>query len=147
VVDEGDAGHRAEHLRAFEGQGTKSDSRTCTERDACETVPMETRRWINHSLPQTLANAVLLLYISGAFDLLLGGLGILLAAGKVAAGYGIANEKKWGYNLAVIVAFLVVFGALTGFLPGGLLSLLFDVVLVALLLHDQSREHQRVWFD
>ncbi|MGK2929928.1 MAG: hypothetical protein ACSLFO_10170 [Acidimicrobiales bacterium] len=111
---------------------------------------METRRWINHSLPQTLGNAVLLLYISAAFDAL-GGfigtpLGILIIAAKVGAGFGIANEQKWGYQLGVGVAVAVIVGGLTGILPAGIISLLFDILLVALLLHTQSREHQRIWF-
>lgn len=111
---------------------------------------METRRWINHSLPQTLGNAVLLLYISAAFDAL-GGyigsvLGIAIIAAKVAAGFGIANEQKWGYNLGVGVAAVMILGALAGVLPAGILSLLFDGILLALLLHTQSREHQRIWF-
>jgi hypothetical protein len=117
---------------------------------------METRRWINHSLPQTLGNAVLLLYVSAAFDAL-GGLiaspiGILIIAGKVAAGYGIANEKKWGYQLGLVVAFLpfvlrfIFFGGLGGVFGTGIISLLFDVLLVVLLLHEQSRDHQRIWF-
>lgn len=117
---------------------------------------METRRWINHSLPQSLSNAVLLLYVSAAFDAL-GGLiaspiGILIMAGKVAAGYGIANENKWGYQLGLAMAFLpfvlrfLFFGGIGGVFGVGLLGLLFDILLIALLLHPQSREHQRIWF-
>lgn len=116
---------------------------------------METRRWINHSLPQTLTNAVLLLYVSAAFDFLFGGfasvLVIAIVIGKVAAGYGIANEQKWGYQLGVAVAFApfvlrFVFMGLDGVLGTGLFSLLFEIVLIALLLHQDSREHQRIWF-
>lgn len=112
---------------------------------------METRRWINHSLPQSLGNAVLLLYISAAVDGVLGGylfvpLGIIIVAAKVAAGYGIANEQRWGYQLGVAVAVVMIVGGLTGVFPGGLLALLFDAILLALLLHGQSREYQRIWF-
>ena len=111
---------------------------------------METRRWINHSLPQTLGNAVLLLYISAGFDALAGfishPLGILVIAAKVGAGFGIANEKKWGYQLGVAVSIVVIVGGLVGVFPGGIISILFDILLAALLLHQQSREHQRVWF-
>lgn len=110
---------------------------------------METRRWINHSLPQTLGNAVLLLYISAAFDVL--SLSIVIAAGKVAAGYGIANEKRWGYQLGLAMAFLpfvirFLFGGLDGVLGANIISLLFEILLVALLLHQQSREYQKIWF-
>jgi hypothetical protein len=117
---------------------------------------METRRWINHSLPQTLANAVLLLYISAAFDAILGGylfspIGILIVAGKAAAGYGIANEKKWGYKLGLVVAFSpfvlrFLVGGLDAVLGTGIISLMFEILLVALLLHKDSKEHQRIWF-
>lgn len=117
---------------------------------------METRRWINHSLPQTLGNAVLLLYISAAFDAVLGGylfsvIGIAIVAGKAAAGYGIANEKKWGYSLGVAMAFLpfvlrFLVGGLDAVLGTGIISLMFEVLLIALLLHRDSKEYQRIWF-
>ena len=117
---------------------------------------METRRWINHSLPQTLGNAVLLLYISAAFDALLGGylfspIGILIVGGKAAAGYGIANEKKWGYQLGLVMAFSpfilrFLAGGIDAVLGTGIISLMFEVLLVALLLHKDSKEHQRIWF-
>lgn len=117
---------------------------------------METRRWINHSLPQTLGNAVLLLYISAAFDALftlgrLSGFGILFIAGKVAAGYGIANEKRWGYQLGLVMAFApfvlrFLFGGINAVLGTGIISLMFEILLVALLLHRDSKEHQRIWF-
>lgn len=111
---------------------------------------METRRWINHSLPQTLGNAVLLLYISAGFDALNGfivhPLGILVIGAKVGAGFGIANEKKWGYQLGVAISIVVIVGGLIGIFPSGIIALLFDVILAVLLLHQQSREHQRIWF-
>jgi len=117
---------------------------------------METRRWINHSLPQTLANAVLLLYISAAFDAVLGGylfspVGILIVAGKAAAGFGIANEKKWGYKLGLVMAFSpfalrFLSGGIDAVLGTGIISLMFEILLVALLLHRESKEHQRIWF-
>lgn len=108
---------------------------------------METRRWINHSLPQTLGNGVILLYVSAVFDaLFLGPLGLLLALVKVGAGYGIANEMKLGYQAGVGVAGFIVLASLVGMLPSNILSLLFDVVLAVLLLHPSSREHQRIWF-
>ncbi|WP_436795692.1 hypothetical protein [Actinospongicola halichondriae] len=117
---------------------------------------METRRWINHSLPQALGNAVMLLYVSAAFDALFGAVfnlfGLAIVVGKVAAGYLIANERKVGYQLGLVMAFspfvlrFVFLGGLNGVLGTGILSLMFEVLLVALLLHEQSREHQRIWF-
>ncbi len=116
---------------------------------------METRRWINHSLPQTLANAVILLYINAAFSFLFGGflnpIGLAIIAGLVAAGYGIANEKKWGYQLGLVMAFLpfvfrFLVGGVDGILGTGIISLMFEILLIALLLHKDSKEHQRIWF-
>lgn len=115
---------------------------------------METRRWINHSLPQTLGNAVILLYINAAFSVLFGGFHpiiLAIAAASVAAGWGIANELRWGYQLGVVMAFLpfalrFLVGGVDLVLGASILSLLFEVLLVVLLLHPQSREHQRIWF-
>ena len=81
-------------------------------------------------------------------------IGLLIIAGEVAAGLGIANERKWGYYLAVTMATLaLVFPALAliGHLglivdPAFLLSILFPVALFALLIHPMSREYQKIWF-
>lgn len=113
---------------------------------------METRRWTNHSLPQTLQNAVMLLYLDAALGLLFEGkLGLLLVGPRVAAGYGIANEQKWGYQLGVAAAFApaalrFAFFGIDGILGIGVLSLLFEVALIVLLLHPMSKDHQRIWF-
>ena len=115
---------------------------------------METRRWTNPSQPQTLQIAVFLLYINAVFGLIGGGfstIGLLVVAG----GLGIANEKKWGYKVAVGVAAygLVPFVALL--VDDGIASILdlrvmialvFPVALFALLVHPQSRDYQRIWF-
>lgn len=115
---------------------------------------METR-WINHSLPQTLGNAVILLYINAAFTFLFGGFAspvlLAVAAGSAVAGWGIANENKWGYQLGLVMAFLpfalrFAVGGLDGVLGTGIISLMFEILLVALLLHQDSRTHQRIWF-
>lgn len=114
---------------------------------------MESRRWTNQAQPQTLQIAVFLLYINGIITLLFGGLFVpllaLVAVGSIAAGYGIANERKWGYILGVAMAllpFALVIVTKSSPLSGGLLNLLFEVALVALLLHPQSRDYQRIWF-
>jgi hypothetical protein len=118
---------------------------------------METTRWTNPTQPQTLQSSVILLYINAAFGVLfggLGGLGFPIAIARVAGGWGIANERKWGYQLAVVVAvlpflFLYVDLGLSG-IADNLLPILigfaFDIVLLALLLHPQSRDYQRIWF-
>ena len=118
---------------------------------------MNNYRWFNPHLPQTLQIAVLLLYLN-AFFMFIGRefawmWGLLLIIGFVAGAFGIANEKKWGYVVALIAASarvaltLVIFslGTILGDL-GLLLGFMFDVALVALLAHPQSREYQKIWF-
>ncbi len=110
-------------------------------------------RWVNPSQPQTLYGATILCYIDAVFGLL-GGLfllNILLVAGLAAGGFGVANEKKWGYAVAVVSAvaqvalLLLIFGVdVLGFPT--ILSLMFDGLLVGLLVHPLSRDYQRIWF-
>ena len=114
---------------------------------------MNQHRFVNRSQPQTLYMAVILCYIDVVFNLL-GGLPALTLIGLVlaAGAYGIANEKKWGYALAVAAAVLqvVIFVAYGGLSAIGnvdvLISFGFDVALVALLLHPMSRDYERIWF-
>ena len=66
-----------------------------------------------------------------------------------AAGYGVANEKRWGYRLGVAVAGLNLLTSLALVYYGGfwfVLTLLFAIVLLGLYLHTQSREYERIWF-
>jgi hypothetical protein len=113
---------------------------------------MPPNRWLDRTQPQTLQIAVILLYINGVFELLFGGFSLLavaVAVGQVGAGYGIANEKKWGYVLGVAMAFLPFILQLVVFhnpFATNLISLIFEIALVCLLLHRQSREYQRIWF-
>jgi hypothetical protein len=113
-------------------------------------------RWINPHQPQTLYSAVILCYIQAFFTLLsfgrLGPLGLFILVGLAGGGFGIANEKKWGYTLAVAAAGLqvVLFIAFGGLSALGnvsvLISFAFDVLLVVLLMHPMSRSYQRIWF-
>jgi Flp pilus assembly protein TadB len=73
-------------------------------------------------------------------------IGTIIVIGQVAAGFGIANEKKWGYWLGVVlmalqVAFLVLY-----FSPYVIINLMIYGAMLALLLHRQSREYRRIWF-
>jgi hypothetical protein len=120
---------------------------------------METRRWTNPSQPQTLQIAVFLLYANAVLSVLLPTFWLLtLSAIAGAAGaYGIANSRKWGYHLAVAAAGIeVTLVVLLPLLDLGieelfdlrfLIAALFPVALFCLLVHPQSREHQRIWFD
>lgn len=119
---------------------------------------METRRWTNPSQPQTLYIATFLLYATAVIAFLLGGyrdpISLLVIGGEVASGFGIANERKWGYYLAVAMATAglalrawPLIGDITLiFSPWYLLDILFPVALFALLVHPMSREYQKIWF-
>ena len=131
---------------------------------------MSGRRWFNSSLPQTLQIANILLYLD-AFFLLIGILGgrrglnvialVILAASLAAyvlGGLGLANEEKRGYPVAVVAAFspfilraylsfstgTIDLGFISGF--SAPLNLLFEVALIALLLHTQSKSYVKTWF-
>ena len=114
--------------------------------------PVNERRYVNQYQPQTLFMATILLYINAAFDVLSFNPLLLLSGVLLAAGaYGIANERKYGYTLAVVIAVLrvILFLAIAGGDALGfpyIITLMFDVALVALLLHPESREYHRIWF-
>jgi hypothetical protein len=129
---------------------------------------MSQRRWFNPNVPQTLYVAQFLLYFDAFWALLgvlfgggLGPLGVISLAAYVYGAYGIANEQKRGYQVAVVASFLplvlrtiaaVFFGdGLIGdfgfiLFGGNVLNVIFQYALIALLLHPMSREHQKVWF-
>lgn len=130
---------------------------------------MSEARWTNPSQPQTLQVSVFLLYATVFFFVLnlfrnrvsivdvatsvpWGTLLVGSMAAAVVAGRGIASERKWGYWLGVGVAvfpfaFRVLYaGSVDAMLRTDLIELMFEIALVALLLHDQSREYQRIWF-
>lgn len=133
------------------------------------------RVWSNPGLPQTLRIAHILMYLRGGMGLLqavvfgsgLTGLlfgfplfwllyWLITVPGQIAAAFGIANEKKWGYRLGVasaaaplclrllnavlLLAMARSFNFL-GLLTRDPISLMFDIALLALLLHNHSREY------
>lgn len=113
---------------------------------------MSANRWLDRTQPQTLYMAVILLYVNSVF-LALSGLqnhfALGIAAGGVAGGFGIANEKKWGYGLGIAMAvlpFVLQLVFLGNPFATNLINLMFEIALLALLLHRQSREYQRIWF-
>jgi hypothetical protein len=115
-------------------------------------------RFFNPSQPQTLQTAVLLCYLSAALGLIFGVvansaiLALFIIIGLAAGGYGIANEKRWGYVLAVsaaglhVLMYLLIFGSDIISDVSLLISFVFDVALVLLLVHPMSRDYQRIWF-
>ncbi len=115
---------------------------------------MNELKWVNPHQPQTLYMGVILCYIQGVFAILsyptFGPWVFVILLGLVGGGFGIANEKKWGYLLAVATAVLQVgvvlaIGGSLGHLSV-LIELGFDVALVVLLTHPMSRSYQRIWF-
>jgi hypothetical protein len=117
---------------------------------------LQQRRWFPTGQPQTLQIAVALLYwnavLSLLFGVVAGGFGLLelvVLGLDVAGAFGVANERKWGYLLAVVAAFapLALLIAVGGsLLAGGLLNLVFQIALIALLLHPMSRSYYKLWF-
>lgn len=112
-------------------------------------------RWFPKNQPQTLQIAVALLYWNSALGLVLGllsrGFGahltLLIVLCEFAGAYGIANERRWGYVLALCSAIpALALTLLGGFLGGGLLDFVFQLALVALLLHPHSRSYYKSWF-
>jgi hypothetical protein len=122
---------------------------------------MDNFRWMNPSQPQTLQSAVMLAYLNSIFALLsvgflgsISGLGapiiFIAAAGQAAGGVGVANEKTWGYLLAIGACSVLTFARLIVVLKSGidlsLIGLMFSGALLGLLLHEQSRSYQKIWF-
>ena len=120
---------------------------------------MESRQWLNRSQPQTLQIAVMLLYLNAFFQLIrgLGGgsiflsVGLVVLVGEVAGAFGIANERKWGYYVGLaasglVAALAVAVAWVVGFAFASLLNMMFDVAVVALLLHPMSRSYKSIWF-
>ncbi|HYX44321.1 MAG TPA: hypothetical protein VE760_04700 [Acidimicrobiales bacterium] len=114
------------------------------------------RRFVNPAQPQTLQIAVFLLYFNAAFLLLamllnagLPLINLAFVAGGAIAAFGIANERRWAYFLGIAIAilpFVLRFWLYGNPLGVNFISLLFEIALVALLVHPQSRDYQRIWF-
>jgi hypothetical protein len=135
---------------------------------------METRRWVNPTQPQTLQIAVWLCYLEAVFVLLFatpeqifyvfpapGLLRIAMTAALAGGAFLIANDRKSGYRLALAAALVPLLARLllglgisfrfdsigsTSPLSYNAIGLLFEIALVVLLLHPQSRAHERLWF-
>ena len=132
------------------------------------------KKWFDRMQPQTLQIATWLLYFDGFFglvDLLDGSgemyylrlrypggilIGLAIIGLYAAGGLLMANDKRIGYRLSVAAAvspFVVNFvvysdvGASLRYrlFGSGIIGFAFDVALIALLLHPQSKEHQRIW--
>jgi hypothetical protein len=85
-------------------------------------------------------------------------IGLVVVASFIAGGYLMANDRRIGYRLALVAAFspfilriwilwsdsrFSVIDKITG---NDTIGFIFEAALCALLLHPQSREHQRLWY-
>ncbi|MGI9602018.1 MAG: hypothetical protein ACR2QE_09045 [Acidimicrobiales bacterium] len=115
---------------------------------------MEAQRFINRYQPQLLVTATMLAYIQAVFDLLTGLqegflLLVVVAVGKGLGAFGIANSKRVGYYVciaATVVGIIMLF-VLNYSLFGRLLNLVFEGALLGALLHPQSRDYTKIWFE
>ncbi|MEJ7765831.1 MAG: hypothetical protein WKF86_10070 [Acidimicrobiales bacterium] len=83
-------------------------------------------------------------------------LAIAFIVASAAAGYLIANEKRIGWRLGVIAAAAPLVAAAiivtigypirTSIIDIIDIGFLFDVALLALLLHTQTRSYEKIWF-
>jgi hypothetical protein len=111
-------------------------------------------RWYPQHQPQTLQIAVALLYwnafLSLLFGILEGGIGrllLVLVVAEMAGAIGVANDRKWGYVVALVAAFLPLVLLVTNNVEaGGILNLIFEIALVVLLVHPMSRSYYKIWF-
>ena len=139
--------------------------------------PLDPKKWFDRFQPQTLQIATWLLYINGFFAFIgflsdsdwvglarirhgaLGTLvGLSVVVAYIAGGFLMANERKWGYRLALYAAispFLLrvwIFWGLDAYglrdmvLGQNIISFIFEVALVALLVHPMSKDHQRIYY-
>ena len=85
-------------------------------------------------------------------------IGLVVVASFIGGGYLMANDRKIGYRLALIAAFSPFilriwilwsypgWGAIDKITGNDTIGFIFEAALCALLLHPQSREHQRLWY-
>ena len=135
---------------------------------------LDARKWIDRFQPQTLAIATWLLYIEGAFAIVgwldrsdiysawtrteaAGVLALVAALAHLAGPFFMANGKKLGWWISVFAAASPWILRLIIRLQYDSVSLrwivtqsdtigfLFEVALLALLLHPMSRNHEKTW--
>jgi len=118
-------------------------------------------QWLNRSHPQTLQAGVILGYISAVFGLLFlrSFLMLLVFIGLGVGAFGTANNKRWGYLLLAVCATLAaafeILFLVDAVIGGGSLELIlrrlnqtvFPTALAAAVLHTQSRQYQKAWFE
>jgi len=105
---------------------------------------MDNRDWIGYARVD-----------KGAFGTIIG---ILVVGSFIGGGFLMANDRKIGYKLALVAAFSPFalriwvlwsypgFSAIDKITGNDTIGFIFEVALCGLLLHPQSREHQRLWY-
>lgn len=115
---------------------------------------MSQYRWTDPSQPQTLQGAVILSYFLAVFALLtvfVGATPSLILMVLAVAAFFVANERRWAYYLATAVAVVYLVLQVLAWLTFsrslfGVLPAVFAGVLLALLVHRQSRAYQKIYF-
>jgi hypothetical protein len=125
-------------------------------------------QWLNRSHPPTLQAAVFLGYLTAVFELLIGGRGIprvpvvvtiLALLGLAVGAFVTANNRRWGYVLlsacAIVISLAFIIDLVDAVLSGTRLDVtlallnhtVFPTALAAAVVHTQSREYQKIWFE
>lgn len=112
---------------------------------------METRKFLNQYQPQTLQSATILLYLNAVFALFNPSVITLFILAGAGGAYGIANDKKWGYFVGLLAAIVPLALTLLIILTSGLkfdigINLIFELILLAVLLHPLSKNYVKTWF-
>jgi len=124
--------------------------------------------FVNPRQPQTLYISQILLYITAVGAVLFQSVGegwiealplrylvvLLMTIGAGVGAYGIANARKWGYLLGVAAALapfvirleIIRRVDLFEMLRWNPIGLLFDIAILAALVHPESRSYQKQWF-
>ncbi len=129
-------------------------------------------QWLDRSHPQVLQSAVFLGYLMAFFCVTASGsssfgyLFLLLGLALAGGAFGTASNKRWGYMLfagaaaikAILRLVILLFSVLgiagspfsgssyVGFLFA-LNAVVFPLALAAAVLHRNSRDYQRIWFE
>ena len=125
--------------------------------------------FVNPRQPQTLYISQILLYITAVGAVLFRSVGegwvealplrylvvALMTIGAAAGAYGIANSQKWGYQLGIAAALapfiirveIIRRADVVEMFTWNPIGLLFDIAILAALLHPESRAYQKLWFE
>ena len=125
--------------------------------------------FVNPRQPQTLYISQILLYITAVGAVLFRSVGegwvealplrylvvALMTIGAAAGAYGIANSQKWGYQLGIAAAIapfiirveIIRRADVVEMFTWNPIGLLFDIAILAALLHPESRAYQKLWFE